>query len=233
MGAKKEFPKDMNDEFRKLYGKCKFYTMTSIERMYALYQAVKYVVDLKIAGDFVECGVYKGGSAMLIAYTLLELRENYRKIYLYDTFTGMSKPTEKDRRFLDKTYAIDKWEKVQKKDYVDWAFASLDEVKENMFLTKYPQNNLVFVKGMVENTIPASIPSQISLLRLDTDWFESTYHELKYLFPLLSNKGIVIIDDYGHWMGAKEATDKFFSENKILILLNRIDGTGRLGIKIG
>jgi hypothetical protein len=102
-----------------------------------------------------------------------------------------------------------------------------------MFLTKYPQNNLVFVKGMVENTIPASIPSQISLLRLDTDWFESTYHELKYLFPLLSNKGIVIIDDYGHWMGAKEATDKFFSENKILILLNRIDGTGRLGIKIG
>ncbi|MFN4149649.1 MAG: TylF/MycF/NovP-related O-methyltransferase, partial [Candidatus Sericytochromatia bacterium] len=73
---------------------------------------------------------------------------------------------------------------------------------------------------------------KISLLRLDTDWFESTYHELKYLFPLLSKNGVLIIDDYGHWKGAKEAVDKYIKEENITILLNRIDYTGRIGIKI-
>ena len=101
-----------------------------------------------------------------------------------------------------------------------------------MLSTKYPKKNLIFIKGKVEDTIPLTVPPKIALLRLDTDWYESTYHELKYLFPLLSNKGALIIDDYGCWAGAKKAVDTYFDENKIVILLNRIDYTGRLGIKV-
>lgn len=223
--------KDVEKEFEKIYKQCKEYTMTSKERMYALCQAVKYVVNLKLPGDFVECGVWRGGSSMLIASTLLELGITDRKIYLYDTFTGMSEPTEKDWAIMDDTYASAWLEGNRRKECIAFAFCSLGEVKEKMLLTGYPQDNLVFVEGKVEDTIPNMLPSHISLLRLDTDWFESTYHELKYLFPLLSLGGVVIIDDYGHWAGAKEAVNKYFSENHISILLNRIDYAGRLGIK--
>jgi len=97
--------------------------------------------------------------------------------------------------------------------------------------TKYPKDNLIFVKGKVENTIPAIIPDKISILRLDTDWYESTYHELVYLFPKLVKDGVLIIDDYGHWKGAREAINRYFQEKKIKILLNRIDYTSRIAIK--
>lgn len=228
---KEVFPKDMEEEFKEISEKCISYTMTSRERMYSLYQAVKYVVSSKIPGDFVECGVWKGGSSMLMAYTLLKLGEINRKIYLYDTFTGMSKPTENDKTILNSESAIEAWRKYQREDYNEWCFAPLGEVKNNLALTGYPLSNLVFIKGRIEDTIPETTPATISILRLDTDWFESTYHELKYLYPLLSKGGVVIFDDYGHWTGSKEAPDKYFLENNVSILLNRIDYAGRLGIK--
>jgi hypothetical protein len=104
-------------------------------------------------------------------------------------------------------------------------------VKLNIESTNYPKNLVHFVKGKVEDTIPQTMPEKIAILRLDTDWYESTYHELKHLFPKLVKGGIIIIDDYGHWKGAREAVDQYFTENGIHILLNRIDYTGRIGIK--
>ncbi|MBE3092251.1 MAG: class I SAM-dependent methyltransferase [Actinobacteria bacterium] len=227
-----ELPADMDEGFKEVYEKCKDYTMTSIERMYALYKAVEYIVNLKIPGDFVECGVWKGGSSMVMAYTLLKMKETNRKIYLYDTFRGMTKPTEKDRRISDSLSMIEKWGKLQRNNYTNWAFSSLNEVKNNMSSTGYPLKKIVYIEGKVEDTIPSKVPSHISLLRLDTDWYESTYHELNYLFPLLTKGGVLIIDDYGYWAGAKEAVDKYFGNKNIVILLNRIDQTGRLGIKL-
>jgi len=168
---------------------------------------------------------------MVIAHTLLKMNEMNREIYLYDTFEGMSKPSDKDKRRFDSVSAISSWKKSQKGDYNEWCYSPLNEVKENMFSTGYPKENLIFIKGKVEDTIPNTIPSQISLLRLDTDWYESTYHELQHLFPILSEKGVLIIDDYGYWAGAREAVDKYFKENDIKILLNRVDSTGRVGIK--
>ena len=220
------FPKDIENEFLEIYEKCQVYTMTSMERMYALYQGTKYVVNAKIPGDFVECGVWRGGSSMLMALTLLKCKDVSRKIFLYDTFEGMSKPIEKDIQIVDGKPALETWQKEH------MAFSSFNETKTNMLSVGYPENNITFVKGKVENTIPSMMPFKISLLRLDTDWYETTSHELRHLFPLLSNKGVIIIDDYGHWSGAKEATDKYFFENKTPILLNRIDYTGRLGIKV-
>lgn len=220
----------INMELGEIYTKCKPFTMTSAERMYALYKATEYVVKAKIPGDFVECGVWKGGSAMIIAYALLQKKETSRKIYLYDTYEGMPKPTTKDKRLLDNTFAISNWRANQKKRHNEWCFASLSEVKRNLLSTGYPEENLVFVRGRVENTIPKITPKKIALLRLDTDWYESTRHELRYLFPLLQKNGVLIIDDYGCWAGAKKAVDDYFKKRNIL--LNRIDYTGRIGIKI-
>ena len=227
-----EIPKDMDSEFREVYDKCKEYTMTSVESMYALYKNMEYVINAKISGDFVECGVWRGGSAMIIAYCLLKRGETHRKIYLYDTFKGMSKPTAKDKSAFESSDATLVWEKRQKNNHNLWCYSPLSEVKNNMLSTGYPQDNIIFVAGKVEDTIPGTIPSYIALLRLDTDWYESTYHELQYLYPLLTEKGVLIIDDYGHWSGAREATETYFKENNITMLLHRIDHTVRLGVKL-
>lgn len=222
---------DNDEKFLKIYDKCKKYTMTSKQRMFALYKSVEYIIHSKTLGDFVECGVWKGGSAMLIALTLLEFNETNRKIYLYDTFEGMSEPTKHDYTSTDKfDYVKDIWKKSQKEDHNEWCFSSLSEVNENMVSTKYPKNNIIFVKGKVEETIPNTMPSEISILRLDTDWYESTRHELIHLFPLVSRNGVLIIDDYGCWAGARKAVDEYFTNR--FILLNVIDYTGRIGVKI-
>ena len=81
--------------------------------------------------------------------------------------------------------------------------------------------------------MPKNNPKSIALLRLDTDWYESTKHELECLFPLISNGGILIIDDYTVWTGAKKAADEYFQKNNVQIFLNRIYPQGqRIGVKI-
>ena len=102
-----------------------------------------------------------------------------------------------------------------------------------MLSTGYPKENIIFVKGMVEKTIPRTLPNQIALLRLDTDLYESTYHELLHLYPKVTSQGVVIIDDYGHFQGSQEATDKYFSEESREVLFHRIDYSCRVGIKSG
>lgn len=226
------FEADMEKEFRNIYLKCKPYTMTSLARMYSVYKATQYIIKNQIPGDIVECGVWKGGSMMVSALTLKNLGNKEKKIFLYDTYEGMSEPTKKDIALTSKVDVQKKWKNSQKKDQNDWCYSSLKEVKKNLSLTGYPQDKLTFAKGKVEETIPRTIPEKISLLRLDTDWYESTYHELVHLFPRLSSGGILIIDDYGYWKGAKEAVDKYFKEQRIPVFLNRIDYTGRLVIKV-
>lgn len=215
--------------FLNIYKQCKPYTMTSIERMYALYNAVRYTVQNNIEGDFVECGVWRGGSSMMIALTLLSLKVKDRKILLYDTFEGMSEPTDNDVDFKGGDADSLLKQNIENKENSVWCLADLQDVQNNMTLTQYPLKNIQFIKGKVEETIPKSISEKIALLRLDTDWYESTAHELKYLYPILLQKGVLIIDDYGHWEGCKKAVDEYFSHNTLL--LNRIDYTGRIAIK--
>ncbi|MDI9859299.1 TylF/MycF/NovP-related O-methyltransferase [Flectobacillus roseus] len=215
--------------FLKILKACQPYTMTSIERMYALYNAVKYIVKNNIAGSFVECGVWRGGSSMMIALTLKELGVSNRAIYLYDTYEGMSEPTADDVDFRGGQAKELMEQNVENKQNSVWCLADLNDVQNNMRSTGYPQDLVHFVKGKVEDTIPATMPeAPIALLRLDTDWYESTAHELKYLYPLLIQKGVLVIDDYGHWEGCKRAVDEYFNGS---LLLNRIDYTGRIAIK--
>lgn len=216
---------DTEKEFIDIYEKCKDYTMTSKEKMYSLYKVTKYIIKANILGDFVECGVWRGGSAMLIAHTLLRSNVTDRKIYLYDTFEGMTEPAE-----IDNYIFADKWKEDQEDGHSTWCYASLDEVKNNMSKTKYPENKMIYVKGKVEDTIPRIIPEKIALLRLDTDWYDSSKHELIHLFPILTKNGALIIDDYGLSVaGQRKAVDEYFSDKNIM--LNRIDQFGVIGIK--
>ena len=223
-------PQELEPEFVALYEKCRPYTMTTLERMYAAYKAAVYVVQHRIPGSIVECGVWKGGSSMIMALTLIQYGAHDREIYLFDTFEGMPEPGNEDQD-IKGVSAYGKWHKSQTNEVNTWCYSPLEEVQQNLFATDYPKDKIHFVKGKVEDTIPNTIPSAIALLRLDTDWYDSTYHELKYLYPLLSQRGVLIIDDYGHWQGARQATDQYFSENNVSMLLNRIDYTGRIGIK--
>ena len=224
--------KNMDEDFIDLYNQCAPYTMTSPERMYALYNGIKYIIANNIHGDIVECGVWKGGSAMLCALTLQKLGVTNRKLFLYDTYKGMSEPSQKDKEAFTGIEAINEWNENKKDNLNEWCYASLDEVKENMGTTGYSSENITYIEGKVEDSLPNIIPNHISLLRLDTDFFESTQHELNHLYPLLSEQGVIIIDDYGFWAGAKEAVDKYLKDNSIKLLLTRIDATGRIGIKL-
>lgn len=227
----KDNEKEEYAEFYDLYLQCKPYTMTSIERMYALYKGVEYVVKNNIPGDFVECGVWKGGSSMLIALTLMKFGVNDRKIWMYDTFEGMSEPGEEDKDPIGGN-AHDIWLKLKNEDKSGWCVSSLEEVKNNLLSTNYPNSLLHYIVGMVENTIQVNLPSEnVSLLRLDTDWYMSTKHEMDYLFPRLVKNGILIIDDYGHWEGAKKAIDEYVNHHKIIMFLQKVDYTARIAIK--
>lgn len=224
---------DFSESDLKMINSVKKYTLTSPERMYALIESVRYITKNTVPGDIVECGVWKGGSMMLAANTLVELDSTERDLYLFDTFAGTTKPTEIDKDSAGNSM-LDIWNREfegKKKLPGSADNASLEEVQKNMSLTKYPNDKIHFIKGNVEDTVPNKAPDKIAILRLDTDWYESTKHELEHMFPRLVKGGILIVDDYGHFQGSRIAVDKYFEENNIRSFLNRIDYTGRLIVK--
>lgn len=221
---------DLDPGFRAIHDRARPHTMTSVERMYALYQAVRYVAANRLPGDFVECGVWKGGSAVVAALTFLQQDERERAFYLYDTYEGMSEPSARDVSIQGHAPAQN-WDVIRGSDSRIFCANKLDDARGALAATAYPPERLHFVRGKVEDTIPATIPERIAILRLDTDWYESTHHELVHLYPRLVAGGVLIIDDYGHWRGAREAVDGYFAERGVAPLLQRIDYTGRLHIK--
>jgi O-methyltransferase len=214
-------------DFEPIYERCKPYTMTSPERMHALFRAIRYVVANDIEGDIVECGVAAGGSMMVAALTLMSVHSE-RRLYLYDTFAGMTEPGETDVDFAGNK-AWREWKGCERRDHNAWCYASLPTVKANVAGTGYPQDRVHYVVGPVQETIPALVPERIALLRLDTDWYESTWHELAHLYPRISRGGVLIIDDYGHWRGCRKAVDEYFAKSPPL--LHRIDRTGVVAVK--
>lgn len=230
---KHTYPIDFSEENIRICDSVKPYTMTSPEMVNALIYSVKYIINNKIEGSFVECGVWKGGSTMAMALTLKELGNVARDIYLYDTFSGMSAPTDVDIsiHYGNKAHEIFSKTKISE-NASNWCLSPLEEVKENVFNTGYPKDKFHFIQGKVENTIKENLPGDIALLRLDTDWYESTKHELTHLFPLLKPYGVIIFDDYSYWEGMRKAVDEYILENNLCILLNRVDIDGCIAIKV-
>ncbi len=208
--------------------KCLPYTMISDSSLVRIIDLVKYVNKNNISGDFVECGVWRGGACMAIALTQVKCLGCTRDIWLYDTFEGMTRPTDEDgpkatnkyKDIIDGRHVdrYDQWHKENK-----WIYCPIEMVQKNMYSTGYDLEKINFVSGDVLKTIDKNSPSAIALLRLDTDWYESTKKELDVLFPRVSIGGIVIVDDYYAWPGSKKAADDFMiaNRNKIVILENK------------
>jgi O-methyltransferase len=224
-------PADLSVDDRAILMQIAGFTMTSIERQATLVQACRYLVRRAIGGSFVECGVWRGGSSMAAALTFAQEGDANRHLYLLDTFEGMTPPTTDDRT-VDGTLAQVYLDQDVNRTGHYWCVAGIEDVQQNMASTGYPADRIHLIKGPVEETIPAQVPEgPISLLRLDTDWYESTKHELLYLFPRLVEGGILIIDDYGHWVGARKAVDEYLAAQPRQFYIHRVDYTGRLLIK--
>ena len=223
---------DLEPGFAPLYARCWDSTMTSVERLYALYKAVEHVARNRIPGDLVECGVWRGGSVMMMALALQKFGDTGRRIHCFDTFEGMTEPGERDIRHQTGERAADILATTARsEDATMWALAPLERVQQNMASTGYPAELVRYHKGKVEDTLPEAAPDGVALLRLDTDWYESTKHELVHLYPLLVQGGVLIVDDYGYWRGSRDATDEYFAAARQAPLLTRVDATARMGVK--
>jgi O-methyltransferase len=204
------------------------WTMTSKSRIFALIVAVRHVVDHQVPGDFVECGVWRGGSMQVVARTLLERGVSDRDLHLFDTFEGMPAPTKEDRR-IGGPPASELLAGRGRTENI-WAIADLEDVRTGMIRTGYPAARVHYHPGLVQDTIPARAPERIALLRLDTDWYASTRHELEHLYDRLVPGGVLIIDDYDYWEGSRQATDEFLAATRHPLLLVPVD-TARVAVK--
>jgi O-methyltransferase len=211
----------------KLIQKCLQYSMTNKERMWSLIQSFHHVRQESLSGDFVECGVWKGGNIILLK-KLIHKFNFKKKIYGYDTFEGMAEPSSCDVNYNNKS--AKKMFDEHKEKKIGFAMCSLEEVRKNI-IKNTNVDNILLIKGKVETTlkIKKNLPKKISILRLDTDFYESTKIELEILFPKLVKGGVLIIDDYGFWKGSKKAVDEYFGNYRQF--LHYIDHSCRLLIK--
>ena len=225
-----EIPSDFDEWDAELCRRVQPYTLTTPGKIYALARAVEYVAKHPIPGGLVECGVWRGGSVMAIALTLLRADVTDRDLYLFDTFTGMTEPGDEDIKRGGRPAA--EILRQTNRGHGIWAEASVEEVREAVLSVGYPEERVHFVKGRVEDTLPTKAPERIALLRLDTDWYASTKHELTHLYPRLAAGGVLIIDDYDYWLGSRKAVDEYLYDNDLRILLTPIDHGARVAVKV-
>ena len=196
------------------------FTMTSEERIISLFESLEYIRLNNIEGDFVECGVWKGGNILGMMEYLSYHNMIDRKVWIYDTFEGMTNPEDDDVDF-NNTKANDIIDSIR-------CYSPLEEVKINLSSSSLPNDRLVYVVGDICETLDyeKNIPNKISILRLDTDWYKSTKKEMEVLYPKLINNGVLIVDDYGHWKGSKKAVDDYITDQKLNLKIEKIDYTG-------
>lgn len=204
-------------EFARLYRLVQPYTMSSDARLRGLHRSVRQVVMNSIPGDIVECGAARGGSAALMGLTLNRL-EARRALWVFDTFEGLPPPTLDDPDF------------ETAKLYVGKCRGEFGEVKA-LFERLGLLSGSRLVKGLFQETLPACGIEKIAVLHIDGDWYDSVRVCLEHLYERVSPGGIVQIDDYGHWEGARKAVDEFLRRRCIDVPLTRLDYTGRQFIK--
>jgi O-methyltransferase len=209
-------------EVRKIIKLSRPFTMTSNQSICALVTATKYIDDCLIAGDIVECGVWAGGS--IIASKLAHNKTSNRSFWLFDTFEGMTEPTIKDGVVAQKVFDLE----TQNGKDSNWLKISKEVVQKNIIDTTGDDDFCNYISGPIEDTLinqKALLPNQIAILRIDTDWHDSTLAALENLFHLVVPGGIVILDDYGFWEGSRLATESFFKKQSFKPFLIPVDKT--------
>lgn len=216
---------------QKILAEVEGFTMAGELRTLSTICVVEYIVKHKIPGAIVECGVWRGGQMMAAALTLIHFGE-VRDIYLFDTFAGMTAPDDidRDRGGISAMHTYNSL--LSRPQGQRWCEAGIDDVRRNLASTGYSSSRMHLIEGDVEQTIPDLAPEVIAYLRLDTDWYASTAHELAHLYPRIAQRGVVTVDDYGHWQGAQQATDEFLERQGVVALLHRIDYSARQFVKV-
>ena len=203
--------------------------------MLSLIDAVRHCERRGLPGAFAECGVWKGGAVLAMLLALQQEGRTDRDVFLFDTFEGMTEPRPEDTSAFEPP-ALETWRAAGEEgrrpwqEFFDPATFGEEHVRRTVLSSGYPAERLHFVRGRVEDTLPAHAPERLALLRLDTDWYESTRHELEHLYPRLCDGGVLIVDDYGHWEGARRAVDEYFADRPAP-MLHRVDYTGRIALK--
>ena len=229
---KSAFPTYVEPEFIALLRKYRAKTMVPWGGLHMAFRAARYIAKSQLPGAVVECGVWRGGCSFIMAEAISQICGPAYDFYMYDTYAGMSEPAEMDASSSGSAIQFFKNARRKKNGAIDWCYASVDEVSSNALETGYPHERFKFVVGKVEDTIPKTVPEKIALLRIDTDWYESTRHELEHLFPRLVSGGVLLCDDYGFWQGSQKAVDEYIADLKETFLLTVDSGTGRaIGMK--
>jgi len=228
--------RDLDARDREIVNQAMPHTLTGVARIVALIDAVRYCVRNQLPGGFAECGVWRGGSVLAMVMALQDLGRDDRDFYLFDTFTGPTEPTEEDVSARQEP-AVKTWRRYQERNVTPWGEAfhptifNEEIVRTTVGSTGYPAERLHFVAGRVEETVPDRAPEQLAVLRLDTDFYVSTRHEMVHLYPRLVSGGVLIVDDYGHWQGARRAVDEYLAAQPKGPLLTWIDYTAKIGVK--
>lgn len=201
--------------FASLYRQVRPLTMCSYARLLALHRAVLFVERHRILGDIVECGVAHGGSAAMMA---LSVSDRSRKLWLFDTFEGLPEPGLENPDYeIGRLYT--------------GAFCAPVEEVHSAFRKFGFESNISLVPGRLEKTLPTCGIESIALLHVDCDWYESVKSALENLYDLISPGGIIQLDDYGHWAGARRAVDEFMKSRSIKQKLRYVDFSGRQLVK--
>ena len=211
----------LKSRYDSIFNICKNYSSCSKERIKANIDAIYDINSKNIPGDVVEIGVYKGGSMLAMILTNTDMKRNF---WLYDTFEGMTTPSKYDIDLNNNSA-----QELMKCSKDIMCIASLEEVKNNINSNiNISSDRITYVVGdILKNSV---FPESLAVLRLDTDFYDSTVYELTHFYNLVSPGGYVIIDDYGHWKGCRKAVDEFLQKHPE-IKLQTIDYTGVYFIK--
>ncbi len=228
-GLRSDIP-ELNDEDAALLSSIQGLSMTSKIAQWEYVRAIRDVEARGIPGDLVECGVWRGGNLALAGLVRKKLGFN-RQIWAYDTYAGMTAPTEFDEKLAKDVDTVAKFNKLDRADYNDWCYASRDDVTQNFANIVGENAELRIVEGPVQETLldRDNLPEKIAILRLDTDFYDSTKAEMEILYPRLSSGGLLIIDDYGEWAGARKAVDEYFAGQHVW--LQRVTHSVRMMVK--
>lgn len=192
------------------------FTMVGTKRLANLRTLLESVINERIPGDFVETGVWRGGSCIMARAVLAAYGVTDRKVIVCDSFEGLPKPDSQK-------FPVDSGSVFH--EYTDLS-VSLEQVKANFGKYDLLDDQVVFLKGWFRDTMPRVPSSRIAVLRLDGDMYESTIDPLNHLFDRIPSGGWVIVDDYHVVESAKIAVHDFLDSRRIKVAMQEIDGVG-------
>lgn len=198
----------------KIFAQIESYSVCGRQVLEKQYVLAQDVVNRQVPGDFVECGVYNGGSASAIA---MALRHTGKKAWLYDSFAGMPKTTKKDGPLASQ--------------YAGLYIGSEEKVREAFNIISFPEDKLIIRKGWFKDTLRDPLPKEVSILHIDCDWYDSVMLTLGTFYDLVAEGGVILLDDFGHWEGCREAFYDFVRKRNISPLLERFGYTQAFWIK--